>query len=170
MAGAHFVICKYCNVRFNRDKEPFVDVGSRRYAHKACAQNYQSGLSQEEQDYNELEKYIRKLFNIKVVSAKIKKQIKDFRAEYGYSYTGIQKTLFYWFEIRKQPLDKANNGIGIVPYVYKDAEQYYYRLYLAQVANSIENIINYHTKVEEIEIESPRVRVSPPKLFNFEDN
>ena len=33
---AHKVTCKYCNLEFDRDKENYVSVGSRRYAHVDC--------------------------------------------------------------------------------------------------------------------------------------
>ena len=54
---------------------------------------------------------------------------KDFKKEYNYSYTGIQKTLYWWYEIKKNDLSKANDGIGIVPFIYKDACDYFYRIY-----------------------------------------
>ncbi len=93
--ATHFVICKYCNQKFNRDIEPFVEVGARRYAHKSCADKVEASIPQDEKDYNNLETYIKKLFNIKTINAKTKKQIRDFREEYGYSYSGMLKTL-YW--------------------------------------------------------------------------
>ena len=92
---AHFVICKYCGCRFNRDIEPFVEVGTRRYAHKTCAEKVDEAIPQSEKDYNNLETYIKKLFKINTINAKTKKQIRDFREEYGYSYSGMLKTL-YW--------------------------------------------------------------------------
>lgn len=92
---AHFVICRYCNCRFDRDIEPFAEVSARRYAHKSCADKVDATIPQEEKDYNNLEKYIKELFKIDRINAKTKKQIKDFREEYGYTYTGILKTL-YW--------------------------------------------------------------------------
>lgn len=165
MPAQHFVICKYCGIKFNRDVEPAVEVSSRRYAHKACAEKYEAGIPQEEKDYANLEKYLKTLFKIDNLGIKIKRQIKDFRSEYGYSYTGIQKTLYWWYEIQGHSLELSNDGIGIVPYVYKDAERYYYTLYMAQVVN--EKINNYNPKIEEVEIASPRVRVSPIKFFNL---
>ena len=45
------------------------------------------------------------------------------------------KTLIYWYEIKGNSTEKANGGIGIIPYVYKDASEYYYSIYLAQIAN-----------------------------------
>ena len=72
---AHFVTCKYCGIRFDRDLEPAIEVSSRRYAHKTCAEKVEATIPQDEKDYNNLEKYIKGLFNIKTISAKTKKQI-----------------------------------------------------------------------------------------------
>ena len=163
----HFVICKYCNQKFNRDIEPFVEVGARRYAHKSCAERVDAAIPQDEKDYNNLEIYIKKLFNIKTINAKTKKQIRDFREEYGYSYSGMLKTLYWWYEIQDHTTELAQNGIGIIPYIYDDAEKYYYTLYLAKMVN--DNIGEYKPKIEEIEIASPRIHVNPIKLFQIEE-
>lgn len=163
----HFVICKYCGCRFNRDVEPFVEIGARRYAHKTCADKVDAAIPQDEKDYNNLEAYIKKLFNMNTVNAKTKKQIRDFREEYGYSYTGILKTLYWWYEIQDHTTELARDGIGIVPYIYADAEKYYYTLYLAKMVN--DNVIEYKPRVEKIEIASPRTYINPMKLFNLEE-
>ena len=163
--ATHFVICKYCNQKFNRDIEPFVEVGARRYAHKSCADKVEASIPQDEKDYNNLEIYIKKLFNIKTINAKTKKQIRDFREEYGYSYSGMLKTLYWWYEIQDHTTELAKNGIGIIPYIYEDAEKYYYTLYLAKIVN--DNIGEYKPKIEEVEIASPRTYVNPIKLFKI---
>ena len=167
MAAARLVKCKYCGIEFDRNKEPFIEVSARRYAHKECADKYQQSFSQDELDYMELEKYIKKLFNINVVSARIKKQIKDYKQEYGFTFTGMQKTLYWWFEVKRNSIDQANEGIGIVPYVYKEAHDYYYRLYLAKMANEDITDTIPKAEVQEIEIGIPQVYINPPKLFNF---
>ena len=92
--AVRLVKCKYCGNQFDRNKEPYVEVSARRYAHKECAEKQRQSISKEELDYMELEKYIKKLFNMNVISAKVRKQIKDYRQTYGYTYTGIQKTLY----------------------------------------------------------------------------
>ena len=38
----HKVKCKYCQEIFDRDKEPFVKVSERRYAHKLCFEQNQA--------------------------------------------------------------------------------------------------------------------------------
>ena len=64
-------------------------------------------------------------------------------------------------------LIKQTIGIGIVPFIYKEANDYFYRIYLAKISNL--EIINKPIKVEveEIEIGSPRAKINSPKLFIF---
>lgn len=162
---AHYVICKYCSQKFNRDIEPFVRVGERRYAHKACAEKYESSLSKDERDYEALETYIKKLFNTDVISARIRKQIRDFREQYKYTFSGMLKTLYWWYEIQGHTTELAQKGIGIIPFVYEDACKYYYNVYLAKMVN--EERKDFKPLVQEIEIGSPRVKTETPKLFNF---
>lgn len=38
---------------------------------------------------------------------------------------GIYKTIHWWFDICGNSIEKANNGFGIVPYVYNEAMEYY---------------------------------------------
>ena len=169
MPAQHYVICKHCGVRFNRDKEEAVKISANRYVHKTCYDEYIKGKDKDEQDYLELEEYIKKLFNIKTLSAKIKKQIADYRKEYNYTYSGILKTLTWWFEVKGNSIDKSNGGIGIVPYVYQDAYNYYYTLYLVNFVNKLDDEdIKYNIKTKEIMVQSPRAERSPQKHFNME--
>ena len=161
-----YAICKYCNQKFDRNAEPFVEVGGRRYAHKTCAEKVNQELSQEEKDYYELEKYIKKLFNEKTLNIKVKKQIKQFKEEYNFTYTGIQKTLYWWYEIKKHNLEDSLGGIGIVPFVYKDALQYYYSLYLVGIINEDKDTKNL--PVREVEIAPPISVPKKKKFFNLE--
>ena len=162
----HKVTCVYCKEKFDRDKEPFVQVSAQRYAHAECAQKHYTEVSKEEQDYKELEDYIKKLFNEDYVSARIKKQIKEMRAEYGYTFSGMLKTLIWWYEIKKNSIDKANDGIGIIPFVYKNACDYYYALYLADIVNA--EYQNYVIPTKEIHIQSPRAeQKKKKKIFTF---
>lgn len=163
----HMVQCYYCNERFDRDKIPTVKVSARRYAHAKCANDHEMNLSQEEQDLVQLEQYIMQLFEEPYVNARIRKQINDFQKEYGYSYSGMLKTLIWWYEVRGNSTEKANGGIGIIPYIYNQALQYYFNLYTIQQANGSKNIKEYIPEVKEIEISAPKVAVKPHKLFDI---
>lgn len=169
---SHIVICKYCGEKFDRDKEPTVEVGLRRYAHKVCAEQEQARLSpeevaarEEEKDLKELEKYIMELFNETSISARIRKQIMDYRKTYQYSYSGILKTLKWWFEIQNNSIENANDGIGIVPFIYEKALTYYFGIYSAALAN--EEYKNYKAETKTIKIKSPQTEEKKRKKFKL---
>ena len=166
MAVARKCKCYYCGQIFDRNQEPWVMVTGNRYAHKECQEKYGIRLAPKEQDYNDLISYIEKLFGYDNIPAKIAKQIKEYRANYNYSYSGMLKTLQYWFEIRGAEADRVY-GIGIIPYIYDEAFKYYKTLFDAEQA-AIE-IKDYQPKVIEIIITPPKPEEKLPKLFNFEE-
>ena len=165
----HKVKCIYCNQIFDRDKIPNVQVSSRRYAHKECSISENNKLIQQEKDKEALNDYIKKLFKLDYVDARIQKQIKQYIEEYNYTYSGIHKALIYHFEIKGGSIDKANGGIGIVPYVYQAAYRYYYTLWEAQQKNQNIVINDYIPEVKEIIIPIPQRKVKKRKLFSFLD-
>jgi hypothetical protein len=142
-----------------------VMIGNNKYVHKSCQALEEK---REKTDKEQLEEYIKELFNTTYIDPRVRNQIKKFVEEYNYTYSGIRKALIYHYEIKGGDKSKANGGIGIVPFVYQEAWNYYYTLYLAEVANSIEDIENYTIKTQEITIPSPRIEVTPPKLFNMD--
>ena len=101
-----------------------------------------------------------------LLQALIQKQIHNFIVDNGYSYNGIYKTLVYYYDIKKNPTDKANGGIGIVPYVYEEAKRYYYYLYLTNKKNEEKEVKN-----ESITIVSKPMQKKKDlgRLFSFLD-
>ena len=171
---AHKVKCVKCGCEFDRDKIQAVRIGARRYGHATCYPEITDyvplvQMTEEEKELKNLEEYIKQIYKIDYIDAKIRKQIKDYKEQYNYTYSGIQKTLYWWFELKNNSIEKANDGIGIVPFVYQDACDYFYRLYLAKIANDVAPEVIHKPKIREIEIDSPRADVAPPKLFNFEE-
>ena len=149
---------------------PFIQVSKRRYAHKECSMSEDEKKLQENKDREELYDYIMKLFNISFVDPKIQKQIKKYIEENNYTYSGIKKALVYFFEIKGNSVEKANGGIGIVPYVYTQAYNYYYSLWLAQQKNEDKVVQEYIPKIKEIVIPIPEKNPRKRKLFSFLDD
>lgn len=168
---AHLVKCTVCGKQFDRDKIQAVKSGARRYAHYSCLPKGELVplVDPIDEDLLKLEQYVEQLLGEDYNPARVKKQIKDFKKQYDYSYSGMLKTLIWFYEIKGNSKDKANGGIGIIPFVYKDACNYYYSLYLAQIANEAVSADSYKPVVREIEISSPEVYRRPPKLFNMEE-
>lgn len=166
---AHMVKCTVCKQTFDRDKVQAVKVSANRYAHYTCKPDGGElmPLKETDPDLIKLKEYVANLLGEECNYAKVTKQIKDFVSDFGFTYSGILKSLIWYYDIKGNPKDKTYGGIGIVPFIYKEASNYYYHLYLAQIAN--ESISSYQHKVKEIEIESPNVYTRPPKMFNSED-
>lgn len=216
---AHIVLCPYCKIKFDRDKEEYAVVGPRRYAHAACMlreaekdPNYvkkeiidptdnvicaycKKPLSKKDEDCvmigngkyvhkacqeleehrektdrEKLEDYIKQLFNISYIEPQVKAQIKKYTEEYNYTYSGMQKALYYFYEIKNGDISKANGRIGIIPFVYQDAYNYFYNLWLAKQKNQNVEIKLYQPKIKEIIIPRPTTKIKKRPLFTFLDD
>lgn len=166
---AHIVTCVYCKKKFDRDKIPFVQVANRRYAHKECSEQENQRLFKEEADKIALENYIIQLFKLEYVTPKIRKQLNTFQEQYGYTYSGMHKALIYFYDIKGNSTEKANGGVGIIPYVYQDAYNYYYALWEAKQSNKDKKIETYVPVEEVVRIPVPQRKLKKRKLFTFLD-
>ena len=163
----HLVKCFYCGQTFDANVEPFAKPRANRYAHAACHNQANANKTQEERDYEALVEYIKKLLGNP--NPRVWKQLKEYK-ELGYTYSGIHKTLIWWYELKHNDIEKANGGIGIVPYVYEQASQYYYALYLAQIANEDKDVKTIQAHVREFTIEAPRAVRKRKRLFKFKED
>lgn len=116
-----------------------------------------------------------KLFKSDYVYPKVKRQIKSYIEDYGFTYSGILKALIYYYEVKGNTFDelKAGGGIGIVVYVYQQAYNYYYAIWEAQqrqeevlAGSSLEEFI---PKIIEITIPVPKRQILKRQLFTFLD-
>ena len=164
----HLVKCVYCSESFDRDIYEAVLVSARRYAHKECADKVNATKTQSELDYEELEKYIKQLLKDNYINVKVKKQIMDFKKDYNYTYSGMLKTLQWWYDIKGNPIDKANGGVGIIPFVYDEAYKYYEMLFNAEQKNAATGLLHHETRIEEIVIPPPSIINRQPRMFNIE--
>ena len=76
-------------------------------------------------------------------------QFQKFKTE-GISYRAQLLTLKYFYEVKKNSVEKSHGSIGIIPYVVSDA-QYYYESQAAR-ANEILNSIQRQLEKDRIEI------------------
>lgn len=168
---AHVVKCPYCGKTFDRDKyKDFIQISARRYAHIECNEQHLEQISQEERDLIALENYIKSLLGLESINARIRKQINEYKNNQNYSYTGILKALTYFYEIKGNSIEKANGGIGIVPYIYNDAYNYYYNIWMAKQINDVKPIEQYTAPpVRKIIIPPPKRVEKRRKLFSFLD-
>ena len=166
------VTCIYCKQTFDKNKEPFKVFSNGRYAHQSC---FDLEQIRELTDQEKLEKYIMQLFGSDYVYAKIKRQIKDYVTNHGFTYSGIHKALIYYYEIKGNKFDegKAQGGIGIVPFVYQQAFNYYYAIWEAQqkqeYITDAASVEAYIPRVVEVKIPIPQRKERKRSLFSFLD-
>lgn len=172
MAAKQIVKCPYCEANFDRVTVEFVQIG-RRYAHKTCYDaaggvspfKSQNKVKIEDPDLSALKEYIGILLGDHCNWAMTTKYIKKFKDEYGYSYSGMLKSLKYFYEVKKNPIDKANGSIGIIPYVYQDAFNYYLAIWKAQQANEQKK---FTTQIKEFFIKTPKPKTVARKILEWE--
>lgn len=163
--AAHWVICLYCGEKFNRDETDCIKIG-RRYAHAKCAEEHEISMTQEEKDYQALQSYCKELFGDDYNYVMTKKLIERYKKENGYTYSGIKRCLQWFYEIKGNSKEKANGSIGIVPYIWTEAYNYYYHLYLAEEKNK--GYIKGELPIREIQIAAPRQTIKIKKMW-FDD-
>ena len=163
----HKVKCVYCKNTFNRDKEPFKQISERRYAHLTCAIAAENENSQAEKDKEDLENYIMNLLGEEFISPRVRKQISSYIETYNFTYSGMKKALVYFYEVKGNDKSKANGGIGIIPYVYRDAYNYYYSIWLANQKNEDKIVTNYKPVIREVRIPPPQLKPRKRRLFSF---
>jgi len=167
---AHVVICSVCGCKFDRDKLQAVKSGARRYAHYDCLPTGElvplPEKPKENPDLTKLKDYINEKYGKAANWQLIMRQIKTFTEEKNYSLSGILKSLVYFYDIKHNSVEQSNGGIGIVPYTYQAAYDYYYSLFLAQSQNENKDIKVITSKVKEITIPLPEIK-KEKRLFNF---
>jgi hypothetical protein len=151
------------------EREQGVKINDRRYAHLKCSPN-EGTIVPLPEDYDEeltmLENYIKDLFHYAILPAKIKKDIEKYKNEEGYTYSGMLKALRWWFEIRKNPISKANRGIGILPYIYDEAKERYRKVYEAETLNIKTDLTK---PTEKVVYKIPSPRFDRQKMISMED-
>lgn len=171
-------ICKVCGKEFDRNTEQAVIAGSRRYAHYSCmpegelvpmeikpASAKKQKKEEEANDLKKLKDYISQLFGDSAKWAVITKQIKDYIEKDKYTYSGILKSLIWFYEIKKNPKEKANGTIAIVKYCYQDSYNYYYNLFITQ-QNTQDKVLENKTK--EFIIKPPIGKGTKKRLMEWE--
>jgi hypothetical protein len=165
IAAGSTVVCHYCKKSFNKELSPFVQLSETRYAHQTCAM---AEAKRERTDEEKLNDYIMDLFKVDYVPPQVKKQINTYIEQYHYTYSGMLKALTYWHEIKKNPIQQEK-GVAILPFVYKQAYDYYYAIWEARQKNEGKKIEEYIPKVREVRIPIPERNIERRKLFTFLD-
>lgn len=161
-----FVNCFWCSKAILPTDSDVIELPDLfgRYAHKKCAEAHPKN------DREKMIVYLIKLYKFKEDNGwqQLLRQAETYAKDYNFTYSGMIKALDYFFRIKGNPVDKKR-GIGIIPYVYKQAYDYHYALWLANEHNKQLDLTKYIPKDIEITIESPQRKIEHRPLFTFLD-
>lgn len=163
-------MCEFCHKGVPMGQE--VTLPGDRFAHIDCYSKLEvNGKS----DYDKLFEYIMQLYDESFVDPAKQKSIKNMIDSYGFTHSGIHGTLVYLYEVlRKKPTD--SNYLGIVPYYYTKAKEYYEELKRVKAVNAQKDIENYKPKEivikrkerERVSFERKRISVLDEEIVNAE--
>ena len=169
--AAHMVKCLFCGKTFDAQPDGKDTVWfkprNNRYAHIECGKQHEANLTQDEKDYNKLYKYVKEQQKENFDYIKFKKIVEAWQKEYGFTFNGMYYTLIYFYEVKNNSKQKLIDGsIGIIPFAYKDAQNYYYNIYIASQRAGTGTYDASKSRI--VEIEPPIARTKVPKLFNLD--
>lgn len=171
MATAHIVKCLYCGKQFDAQEKDkniiWYKPRSNRYAHIECGKQKEASKTQEEKDYDRLYEYVKSNQKENFNYVMFRKLVEAWQKDYGFTFNGMYYTLIYFYEVKGNSKAKFIDGsIGIIPFCYKDAQKYYYDIYMASQRAGTGTYDA--TKRWVVEIEPPSARPRPIKLFDLD--
>lgn len=110
------VTCAGCNLKFDRVSEKAEFIKGRWY-HEGCAVTKNEKIA--------LDELICKIFGLKVPGPMNNSLIKKYKDQYGYNYLGMKRALEYFYIIKKRSSSKSEERVGIIPYIYQEAQDYF---------------------------------------------
>lgn len=140
--------CKSCGEPVDKGLNNFTK-NYKGYYHNECYEVIQL----ENQHRTELNEYISKLYNVEFPTGWMLKQIKEYKEKRNYKYKGMELTLRYMYEVeRLNKLDAHQAGLGMIPYYYEKAKQYYVEM--KSVASSAKDYV-IDNEVETVYMKPP---------------
>ena len=118
--------CAYCGKEIFYN-EPLKKSSGKVYHHqcylKFCDEKFEN-TQQATSSKQKLFDYICKLFKITEITPMLNAQVIKMTKESGLTYNGIYLSLVYFFQIKGNK-PTLETGIGIVPYIYNEAKEFF---------------------------------------------
>lgn len=166
--------CLYCGKEIDTSIDEYKKVTSTRYAHLSCAEEELKKPKPKPKEKPKTQKEIIKEINDFLANhfgdaadyGKTNRLLKVYLKE-GMTASGILKTLEYYYDVKKHSVAESGGSIGIVPYVYKEAKDYYQKTW---EANKNNEGLELEQETVSITISNPQFRLPKKQtFFNFLD-
>lgn len=151
--------CKGCETLLEKEEK-------YTYSGKTYCKSCYDKLQIEKENYNQLLETVMKYFEIQVIDGLMYKQIKEYKEQYNYNYTGMTYTLWYCKEILNKKFDRKY-GIAIVKYEYNNAKDYFIKQ--QQIQNSVMEIKEPVTRTVKVNLDKVFKKNKKDRLIDLEN-
>lgn len=136
--------------------------------HKQCPNSFHENpeLVKTQKDKDLFYEYIKKIYGQKYNYQLINTQAESYIKQYGYTWSGMAGTLHWFYDLNHGNIEEGHGGIGIIPYVYDQAKEYYITITKANETNKNKQVMRESVYFS---IQSPRAWQQPPQLMDMED-
>ncbi len=176
MAKLGIVHCRICNRDIDRNTEQEnVDwiMPSRNYFYcKSCYDNWKAADTHTDEEwidliYDLLARDLKVSYDYYMCEA----QRKKFITQHHFTNKGIYFTLKYFYELKQGDWSKGNGGIGIVPFIYKEATGYWTDLEIKKrgTMSAIEQQIRERAMRPVIEIKKSSTKKAPKEKWALDE-
>lgn len=145
--------CPVCEIFFLPSEEDYnIHTHGKyknRYFHKECYEKFLEEEGKEEQDRRALLDRIRLELGQERLSQKDFILINKYRKDHNYTYSGMLGSIVYFTEVCGENM----TGVGIIPYIYDDAREYFNDL--ARTQEKVESFEGEAVSVKKIKVKRP---------------
>ena len=167
------VHCRVCKKAIDRNAETDWVMASRNYYfHNDCYEKWKHSTNIDDDQYwiELIYDFIKRDLKVEYNYFMCENQRLKYVQKNGFTNRGIYFTLKYFYEVKNGDWSKGHGGLGIIPYVYKDAAQYWSQ-HEDQQKDILEKIVaqaEERGKREKIKIERKQKEMPKPK-YNLDD-
>ena len=148
--------CFYCGKDVDiSNEENFRKPRVNRYAHIEC---FEKNYNEDDGFIDEIYSYLKNI-GMRYDYVQCEKQRVSYISKMGYTNHGILNALKYFYSIQHGSIANSGNRIGIVPYVYDEAQIFYNELDKTQKRIKKEITKQFEEAHREIEIKLPEITV-----------
>lgn len=118
--------CRICKIEIDKEKDDWVMPSKNYYYHRKCYEDWKKSEPPKDEKwipfiYDFISRDMKFSYNYHMCEAQRKQFIKDGKG----TNKGIFFALKYFYEIKQGDWEKGHGGLGIVPYIYNEACNYW---------------------------------------------
>lgn len=125
----HIVHCRICHypidIAVEKENIDWIQPSKNQYFHKTCYDTWKAAPATDEEWILMIFDFLARDMKVSYNYHLCKAQIEKFWKENKINPKGIYFTLRYFYEVKHNAWEKGHGGLGIVPWVFDEAKNYW---------------------------------------------